>query len=350
MVNTLSHLGVGILIALALGLRGKKLYVVAFLSVFPDMDIIPYSAFISVSNSLTHEARNQFFYLCGHREFTHSIFFITLVTFFIWARTRDLIFTFGGFQSILSHVYLDYITTWKMRPFYPFSTDASIIGAVSFYDPLLNLLPLLPFLIIFITGLKKKGIMNEKFNKLYIFMNRSDDKLYASMILVFLLLLTIMPVSKAFLINHISETEEAQISYQNTYPESTNKFLTAYSFNSTYYKVMKISYLDGTEKSEYVKKISINGSIPDAPGYIKRVKNLYSSGVPQEIDYPVYEVSEDNDHVIVTLSDARNPYTEDWAYFKSVYRFIFDKENREYQVYASVQGDNEEKLGKNWFR
>lgn len=350
MVNTLSHLGVGILIALALGLRGKKLYAVAFLSVFPDLDVIPYSAFISVSNSLTHEARNQFFYLCGHREFTHSIFFITLVTFFIWARTRDLIFTFGGFQSILSHVYLDYITTWKMRPFYPFSTDASIIGAVYFYDPLLNLLPLLPFLVIFIAGLKKKGIMNEKFNKLYSFMNRSDDKLYASMILVFLLLLTIMPVSKAFLISHISETEEAQISYQNTYPESTNKFLTAYSFNSTYYKVMKISYLDGVEKSEYVKKISINGSIQDAPVYIKRVKSLYSSGVPQEIDYPVYEVSEDKDHVMVTLSDARNPYTENWTYFKSVYRFIFDKENGEYQVYASIQGDSEEKLGKNWFR
>lgn len=350
MVNTLSHLGVGILIALALGLRGKKLYAVSLLSVLPDLDIIPYSLFISVSNSLTHEARNQFFYLFGHREFMHSILFISLVTYLIWVRIRDPIFTFGGFQSILSHVYLDYITTWKMRPFYPFSTDASIIGAVYFYDPLLNLLPLLPLLIITITGLKKKGILNGKFNNFYSFMNRSDDKLYASLILVFILWLTFMPVSKALLVSQISGAEEAQISYQNTYPEATNKFLTAYSFNSTHYKVMKISYLAGIEKSGYVEKISVNGNIPDAPVYIKRAKNLYSSGVPQEIDYPVYEVSEGDGFITVTLSDARNPYAENWAYFKSVYRFIFDKENGEYQVYASVQGDSEEKLGKNWFR
>ncbi len=350
MVNILSHLGIGILIALALGLRGKKLNIVAFLSVLPDLDVIPYSMFISVSNSLTHEARNQFFYLCGHREFTHSILFISLVTFLIWVKSRDLIFTFGGFQSILSHVYLDYITTWKMRPLYPFSTDASIIGAVYFYDPMLNLLPLLPLIIIIVVGLKQRGILNGKFNSFCSFMNRSDDKLYASLLLLFLLWLTFMPVSKAFLINHISGAEEAQISYQNTYPESANRFLTAYPFNSTHYKILEISYISGIERSEYIEKISVNGNIPDAPVYIKRTQKLYSSGVPQEIDYPVYEVSEDNGSVTVTLSDARNPYVEDWAYFKSVYRFIFNEKSGEYQVYASVQGSGEEKLGKNWFR
>jgi inner membrane protein len=113
---------------------------------------------------------------------------------------------------------------------------------------------------------------------------------------------------------------------------------------------MKISYLAGTEKSEYVKKVSINGNIPDASVYIERARSLYGSSVPQEIDYPVFEVSEDGGFVTVTLSDARNPYVENWAYFKSVYRFIFDKESGQYQVYASVQGDSEEKLGKNWFR
>jgi inner membrane protein len=181
-------------------------------------------------------------------------------------------------------------------------------------------------------------------------MKKSDDKLYASLILMLLLWLTLMPVSKAFLINQISRTEEAQISYENTYPESMNKFLTAYSFNSTHYKVLKVSYLSGTEKSVYVEKISISGNIPDAPVYIERAEKLYSSGVPQEIDYPVYEVSEDGGFVSVTLSDARNPYVESWAYFKSVYRFIFDKESGEYKVYASVQGGREEELGKNWFR
>ncbi|MHC1754971.1 MAG: metal-dependent hydrolase [Methanosarcina sp.] len=349
MVNTLSHLGIGFLIALALGLRGKKLNIVAFLSVLPDLDFIPYSVFISVSSSLTHETRNQFFYLFGHREFTHSILFIALVTLLIWIKTRDWIFTFGGFQSIFFHVYLDYVTTWKMRPFYPFSTDTSIMGAVYFYDPLLNLLPLLPLFIITVRGLKQRGIINGKFNNFCGFVKRSDDKLYAFLIFVLLIWLTFMPVSKVFLINHISEVEEAQISYQNTYPESMSRFLTAYSFNSTHYKVLKVSYLSGTERSGYVEKISINGDIPDASAYIERAQKLYSAGVPQEIDYPVYVVSEDNDSVVVTLSDARNPYIESWAYFKSVYNFIFDKESGEYHVYASVQGGEEEKLGRNWF-
>ncbi|WP_332881969.1 metal-dependent hydrolase [Methanosarcina horonobensis] len=321
----------------------------AFLSVIPDLDIIPYSIFISVSNSLTHESRIQLFYLFGHREFTHSILFVSLVTLLIWTKSKDWILTFAGLQSILSHIYLDYITTWKMRPFYPFSTDTSIMGAVYFYDPLLNLLPLLPLLIVIIGSLKKRGIINGKFNNFCNFVRNSDDKFYSFLILVLLVWLVFMPVSKAFLINHISGAEKAQISYQNTYPESMNSFLTAYSFNSTHYKVLRVSYLSGIEMSGYVEKISINGNVPDASAYIDRTKKLYSSGVPQEIDYPVYAVSEDNGSVIVTLSDARNPYAESWAYFKSIYRFTFDKRSGDYHVYASVQGESEKKLDENWF-
>jgi len=53
----------------------------------------------------------------------------------------------------------------------------------------------------------------------------------------------------------------------------------------------------------------------------------------------VYSVSEENDSVTVTLSDARDPYVKFWAYFKTVYRFIFDTESVEYVVYASMQGE-----------
>jgi len=38
MVNTLSHLGIGLLIALALGYKGKKREILAFLAILPDMD------------------------------------------------------------------------------------------------------------------------------------------------------------------------------------------------------------------------------------------------------------------------------------------------------------------------
>jgi len=355
MVNTLSHLGVGLLIALALGLKGNRLRIVVFLSALPDLDIILYSAFVSISNSLNHETRNQLFYLFGHREFMHSLLFIMLVTFLIWFWTKNWLFTVGGFQAIFSHTYLDYVTTWKMRPFYPFSTDSSIMGAIYFFDPLLNLLPLLPILVIIVVNLGHSGILKGKLNDFCSSISKVDDKIYASLVLVLVFWLTFMPVSKAILLNHIEGTESADISYQNTYPESMNKFLTAYSYNSTHYKVLKISYLSGIEKSGYVQKISVDGNISDAPDYIEKAEDLYRQGVPQEIDYPVYSISKNNDSIIVLLSDARNPYVENWAYFKSYYRFVFNIEGKEvsgkpdYEVYASIQGDPETKLCRNWF-
>ena len=135
MVNTLSHLGVGLLIALALGFKGKKRNILAFLSILPDLDFIPYVLFILVSGSVSHEMRNQLFYLFDHREFMHSILFILLVTLLIWFKTKDRLFTAAGFAAIFSHVYLDYATSWKMRPLYPFSTDTSIMGAVYLLRP-----------------------------------------------------------------------------------------------------------------------------------------------------------------------------------------------------------------------
>jgi len=53
MVNTLSHLGIGVLIALALGFKEQKRGVLAFLSIPPDLDFIPYILFALVSDSST---------------------------------------------------------------------------------------------------------------------------------------------------------------------------------------------------------------------------------------------------------------------------------------------------------
>ncbi|AKB22384.1 hypothetical protein MSWH1_2113 [Methanosarcina sp. WH1] len=38
-----------------------------------------------------------------------------------------------------------------------------------------------------------------------------------------------------------------------------------------------------------------------------------------------------------------------WAYFKTVYRFVFDTESGDYVAYASMHEEKEEKLGDNWF-
>ena len=158
MVNTLSHLGVGLLLSYALGLKGKKRLGLVLLSVLPDLDYFTYSIFTFISGSVSHETRNQLFYLLGHREFTHSIFFSFLVALLIWIRTTDRVFTFGSFQAVFLHSLLDYTTNAKMRPFYPLSTNESALRAIYPLDPVLNILPLLPLFIAAAKYLKNKDL------------------------------------------------------------------------------------------------------------------------------------------------------------------------------------------------
>ncbi|WP_410507204.1 metal-dependent hydrolase [Methanosarcina hadiensis] len=353
MVNTLSHLGIGFLIALALGFKGKKRNMVAFLAILPDLDFIPYILFALLSSSVSHETRNQLFYLLGHREFMHSILFILLITLFIWLRTKDRLFTAAGFAAILSHSYLDYATSWKMRPFYPFSTESSIMGAVYFFDPIANLLPLLPLFIVLVGYQKNRGRWNSKFNNFCTFVTNNHRSLYRILAVVLLVWITVLPVAKFFLVNQVSEAEETKISYQGTYPVSPGRFLTAYECNDTHFKIMEISYLSGIERSDFIEKVNSTGGVPNAAAYAERVgEELYSTAVPQEIDYPVYSVSENggNGSVTVLLSDARNSYVESWAYFRTVYRFVFDKESGEYEAYASEQEGRERRLEGNYFK
>lgn len=373
MVNTLSHLGVGLLLAYALGLKGKKRLALLFLSLLPDLDYFTYSIFTLISSGVSHEARNQLFYLLGHRELTHSILFAFLVAFFIWVKTKDRRFTFGGFQAVFLHILLDYTTSAKMRPFYPFSTNESALRAIYPFDPIVNFLPLLPLFIVAAEYVKNRNnwkigskvnlsvdrwsiserdAWSRKLNELtnlHGFVNRNERKLYASVILVLLLWTTVFPVAKIFLINYISDSEGTRISYRNTYPISIGKFLAVYPYTDTHYKLLEISYWSGIKKSFYVEKVSVAGNVPDAQAYANRVGKLYSASVPQAIDYPAYSVFEDDGLVTVILSDARNPYVDKWPYFDTVYRFVFDRESGEYEVYESHYGRSEKKLDKNYF-
>jgi len=349
MVNTLSHLGIGLLIALAFGFKGNKRNALGFLAILPDLDFIPYILFALISSSVSHETRNQLFYLLGHREFLHSILFILLVTLFIWFKTKDRLFTAAGFAAIFSHIYLDYATSWKMRPFYPFSTETSTLGAIYFFDPLANILPLLPVFVLVVVYMKSRGKWKGKFNDFCAFVTKKRSKLCPALLIVLVVWLAVLPVAKLFFVNYISGAEGAKISYQDTYPSSVGKFISAYSYNSTHYRIIEVSYWSGIERSDYIEKVNVIGAVPDASVYIERTGKLYSTAVPREIDYPVYSVSEENGSVTVTLSDARDQYVKYWAYFKTVYRFVFEKGGEEYIAYASEPGERGERLDKNWF-
>lgn len=349
MVNTISHLGIGLLIAFALGIKGKSRWVISFLSILPDLDYLTYSAFTLLSGSLSHEARNQLFYLLGHREFSHSIFFALMVMLLVWLKTKNKRFTAAAFAAISSHIFLDYTTSAKMRILYPLITDASVLRSTYSYDPLVNILPLLPLLILAAEYLKNRGKWNWESESFSSLAGPKGKKFYASVLVVLLVWVIMFPAAKVFLIDHISRAEGAEISYNETYPISPTRFLAAYSYDNAHYKLMEVSYRSGTEKSFYVEKVSVNGDVPDASAYVERVAKLYDTSPPQEIDYPVYTVSEENGKVTVLLSDARSPYVENWPYFDVVYRFVFDRESGEYEAYLSKYGRKEVKLGENYF-
>lgn len=384
MVNTISHIGIGLLLAHALGLKGKKRLALVLLSIVPDLDYFSYSLFTLISGSVSHEVRNQLFFLMGHREITHSIFFAFIIALLIWLRTKDRTFTFGGFLAVFLHSFLDYTTTAKMRPFYPFNTDESALRAIYPFDPVVNIIPLLPLFIVAAEyiknrgrwtvksknalnikgedlwdlenrskwGIKNRDIWNRKlktFNGFHDFVNRNEGKFYASFIIVLLVWTTMFPVAKILLTDRISLAEGVEISYNDTYPISVGKFLAVYPASENRYKLLEVSYWSGVERSFDVDKVTVEGNVLDAPNYVERAGKLYKNSVPQAIDYPVYSVSDNDGYVTVVLSDVRSPYVKNWPYFDTVYRFVFDRESGEYEVYESHYGRAEKKLDKNYF-
>jgi inner membrane protein len=141
------------------------------------------------------------------------------------------------------------------------------------------------------------------------------------------------------LAEHVSATENYDISYQNMAPISFGKFLGAYSFNDTHYKIFEASYWKGVHRSDLIPVNSYEHVTTENYEYISRVAALYDSSLPQEIDYPVYNITGNSTTAIVTVSDARSVYVKYWAYFKVEYTFIFDKENSGYVVFMKDQRD-----------
>ncbi len=364
MVNTLSHLGVGLLIASAAGLSSRQVKVVALMAILPDLDFILNFMLLAIDQGLSHQAYNILYYLMGHREFMHSVIFVSLVTLYVWYREKSPNLMLASGAAIFSHIYLDYITSWKMRPFFPFVKDASTIGAIDFFDPLVTIISFVPLFYILMEHAGKSRIKknNEKYSdndnakknkfmiidvlkskgKLNGMLQNSNDwfsgtssgkhrALYSGLLIVLIIWCLVNPIAKAVLISNIEENEGYSIDYQSSYPISPGSFLSAYPYNDTYYRIFTFSYWSGIEKEALIP------IYPDDAGefteYMLRSGTLYEGSLPGEIDYPVYNVSSSRDNVTVVLSDARNPFAQYWAYFKIEYVFVFDTDSENYNVY-----------------
>ena len=336
MVNSLSHAGIGLLIVLFLGLRGRKSKLVVLFSILPDLDFIPYAIFLLLEKNLSSEMRNSLFYLMGHREFMHSILFIIIVVLLLHIIEKNLRLTIACFLAILSHVYLDYATSWKMRPFFPFIKESSTLGAFDFFDPIITVISLIPLFILLLWYQRNKGKW-AKMDHVYRYLQQHKRTIILSISCVFLIWCAFAPFTKLMLVQYISDTEDYDISYQNMAPMSFGKFIGAYSFNETHYKIFEATYWKGIHRSSLVPMNSYDNIPAENYGYISRAAALYDSSLPQEIDYPVYNITGNSTTTTVTVSDARSVYVKYWAYFKVEYIFIFDKENSSYMVFMKDQ-------------
>ncbi len=336
MVISLSHAGIGLLIVLLLGLRGRESKLVVLFSVLPDFDFIPYAIFMLLEKNLSYEMRNNLFYLMGHREFMHSVLFIIIALLILHILKKNLFLTISCALAIFSHVYLDYATSWKMRPFFPFIKESSTLGAFDFFDPIVTVISLIPLFILLLEYQRNKGKWT-KIAWIHKYMQQNRRTIIVSITWVFVIWCALAPFTKLMLVDHASAAEDNDISYQNAAPISFGKFLGAYDFNETHYQIFEASYWNSVYRSDFIPKKSYGNITAENSRYISKAAVLYNSGLPQEIDYPVYDLTENSTTVIVTISDARSVYVKYWAYFKVEYIFFFEKENSTYVAFMKDQ-------------
>ncbi|WP_340818667.1 metal-dependent hydrolase [Methanolobus sp. WCC4] len=351
MVNTLSHLGIGLLIASVAGLNSRQIKVVAFMAILPDLDFILSTILLAVDEYLSHGVYNAMYYLMGHREFMHSLTFASIVIIYVWLRERDRLLTIASAAAIFSHVYLDYVTSWKMRPFFPFVTEATTIGAIDFFDPVVTVISFVPMIYILADRVKRNGIRNGSFKGgngwFETLTSGSHSKMYRQLLIIFTVWCLFNPLAKAFLISAIEDAEGHDIGYQGSYPISPGKFLSAYQYNETHYRILTSSYWSGVEQSSFVPIYPDSGS--EFSPYVSRARSLYDASLPGEVDYQVYSAYSSGANVTVIISDARNPYAQYWAYFKTEYVFVFDTDTGDYKAYIGRHGQHDRPVSRALF-
>lgn len=348
MVISLSHAGIGLLIVLLSGLRGRESKLAVLFSVLPDFDFISHIIFMLLEKNLSYEMRNSLFYLMGHREFMHSILFVIIAALILHVFEKNLRLTIACTLAIFSHVYLDYATSWKMHPFFPFIKESSTLGAFDFFDPVVTFISLIPMFMVLLEYQRNRGKWT-KLDSIHRYLQLNSRTLIVSMTCVFIIWCTLAPFTKFMLVDQISTAENNDISYQNAAPVSFGKFLGAYEFNGTHYKIFEASYWNSIYISDFIPKRSYENSTTGNSGYILRASALYDSSLPQEIDYPVYNITENSTTAIVTISDARSVYVKYWAYFRVEYIFIFEKENSTYLAFMKDQRERKHSLTLNRF-
>jgi inner membrane protein len=238
-----------------------------------------------------------------------------------------------------------------MRPLYPFVQEPSIMGSMDSLDPVITLISFVPLYFLGVELLKGRNFQKQWMERRWSSILENRVKIEKGLILLLVFWCALTPISKAILVDYISEKEGYDISYQNTYPKSFGVFLSAYPYNQTHYKLLETSYWSGIERGMYVPAVIVLGNAEgdDLSTYMQYSTDIYSSSPFQEIDYPVYIISSNEELVTVMLVDARNPFALYWTYFRTEYVFEFSRDTDEFTAYSRRFTDQRTEVNGNWF-
>ncbi len=350
----------GLIIATAFGYRGKRRWIIGFISMVPDLDVATGIIFsiIDYLFSLEIGTHNQMFLLLAHREFSHSILMIAIYVLIIALIRRDRKFTAGSSLTLMSHFLMDYLSTWKMRPFYPFTAESSTMGVMNFFDPVITAITIFVIPLVVIDEVKSHGRWKKWFNSLEDLWRRKGKKIAVWSLVGMVVYTGIHIGAKGILIDALEEQYDAEISYTDSYPIVPYVYVSAYSLNTTHYRVIKSSVLTGRSESMIVQKYRLfNFSEEEVAPYVGRVMELYSNSLPGEIDYPVIrfrEISEWSstpglDNVTIDLFDARIVISNITAYYHVQYRFEFQGSVDEFRVFIKEDSSNWVRAPNRWF-
>ncbi|MGD2250985.1 MAG: metal-dependent hydrolase [Candidatus Methanofastidiosia archaeon] len=119
------HYLLGLGIAYIFGYRGLDMLIVGLIGVIQDMDFVTFFFHDTLNKS-------KFSRLFTHRGITHTFLFAGIVSagIFVVAPILSLIF----FTNFLLHIFADYVTSWGITPFLPFSKTRYSLGLMSIFD------------------------------------------------------------------------------------------------------------------------------------------------------------------------------------------------------------------------
>ena len=353
MPSPVAHYGLGLLIAWVLGYRRKEGMKLAVLATIPDLDVATTVLFELASYFMTmsHDAYISWGYFAFHREFFHSIFFIILISGIIYAWTRDWKYTGAAALMQLSHISLDYITTWGLRAFFPISMERVSLNGVGFFDAVFNIITALVVVAYIIYQVSHTKWFKSKYRDLDLRMPRFRCIFERShkFVLVFIIvyLVAMVGFKEACLYNR---SDWDKVESDQAIPNGFYKYVYCVDKNDTVYKVVNMDVLAGSDEYLFLKKSDVicndnmswsNFSFTQTQ-LEARVKGLVENEGTQVIKYFTFRINLTKDGAKVRVFDARRELVGSTIPQNEGYVFVFKTGLSEFKAYydSEYMGEN----------